>query len=57
MSRCDECLYYVFDDDYQEHVCDANMDEDDYARMLERGGKECPYWRDGDEYRVVRHQM
>ena len=33
------------------------LDEDDYARMLERGGKECPYWRDGDEYKVVRHQM
>ena len=55
--RCDECLFYVFDDDYQEFVCDANVDEDDYDRMLERGGKECPYWRDGDEYKVVRHQM
>ena len=39
--RCDECLYYVFDDDYQEYVCDANMDEDDYARMLETDEGPC----------------
>ena len=31
--------------------------EDEYARLIERGSKECPYWRDGDEYSVVRHQI
>ena len=55
--RCDDCLYYVFDDEYQDYVCDMDMDEDDWARMMGHGHKECPYWRDGDEYKVVRHQM
>ena len=35
----------------------ADMDEDDYARMLQKGSGECPLWRNGDEYAVVRHQM
>lgn len=55
--RCDDCQYYIFDDDYQEYVCDMDMDEDDYARIVSRGSEECPFWRNGDEYSVVRHQM
>jgi hypothetical protein len=33
------------------------MDEDDMARMMQSAVKECPYYRSGDEYKVVRHQM
>ena len=33
------------------------MDEDDYSRILHGGYKSCPYYRNGDEYRVVRKQM
>ena len=57
MSKCDTCHFYAFDDDYGDYVCDTGMDEDEYARLIERGSKECPYWRDGDEYSVVRHQI
>lgn len=32
-------------------------DEDDYRRLVESHYKECPYYRDGDDYKVVRHQM
>ncbi len=55
--RCDDCQYYIFDEDYQEYICDMDMDEDDYSRFIASGNKECPYWRNGDEYAVVRHQM
>ncbi|MBQ7724064.1 MAG: hypothetical protein IJT63_00520 [Lachnospiraceae bacterium] len=55
--RCEECQFYVYDEDTEEWVCDANMDEDDFAHMMQQGFKECPYWRNGDEYAVVRHQM
>lgn len=54
---CETCAYYSYDEDYEEYVCDVNMDEDDYGRLLTRGFKECPYYKDGDEYKVVRHQM
>ena len=33
------------------------MDEDDYSRILQGSYINCPYYRNGDEYRVVRKQM
>ncbi len=55
--QCDDCLYYEFDEDYEDYICSADMDEDEYARLLQGGYKRCPFWRNGDEYAVVRHQM
>ncbi len=58
MNRCDDCAYYYYDEDYEEYVCGADMDEDDYARMMLGGtAGDCPCFRNGDEYEVVRHQM
>ena len=57
MMPCDTCAYYVYDDEYEEYVCDMDMDEDDYARFISSGRNQCPFYRNGDEYAVVRHQM
>ena len=54
---CDTCAYMVYDEDYEEYVCDVDMDEDDFQRLMEREYKQCPYYKDGDEYKVVRHQI
>ena len=54
---CDTCAYLVYDDEYEDYVCDIDMDEDDYSNLMSRGFKGCPYYRDGDEYKVVRHQI
>jgi hypothetical protein len=35
----------------------VNLDEDEYYRFISTEYKECPYYRSGDEYKVVRHQM
>ncbi len=56
-ASCDSCAYFFYDEDYEEYVCDVDMDEDDYVHMMEHGFKECPYYKDGDEYKVVRHQI
>ncbi|MCR5148362.1 MAG: DUF6472 family protein [Eubacterium sp.] len=56
-GSCDTCCYLMYDDDLEEYVCDVNMDEDDYGRLVQSHFKECPYYKDGDEYKVVRHQM
>ncbi len=58
-ANCDTCAYLSYDEEYGDYVCDVdfNIDEDDYARMMENGFKDCPYYTNGDEYRVVRHQM
>ncbi|HBZ03594.1 MAG TPA: hypothetical protein DEO83_07290 [Lachnospiraceae bacterium] len=54
---CDTCAYYFYDEEYEGYVCDINIDEDDFSRLMEGHFKECPYYTNGDEYRVVRHQM
>ncbi len=55
--QCDSCAFYSYDDEYEEYFCDINMDEDDYARFISNRKEECPFYRNGDEYAVVRHQM
>lgn len=55
--QCDTCAYYMYDEDDEEFFCTVDMDEDEYARLLESSSKACPFWRNGDEYEVVRHQM
>ena len=55
-TTCDTCAYYAFDEEYGGYLCDINMDEDDFARLMEKRVKACPYYKNGDEYRVVRHQ-
>ncbi|MGI6021402.1 MAG: DUF6472 family protein [Lachnospiraceae bacterium] len=58
MNCCDYCAYLMYDEEYCEYYCDADIDEDDYARMMNnRHSGACPYFRNGDEYRVVRHQI
>ena len=56
-TSCDYCANYVYDEDSESYYCDVNLDEDEYYRFISTVYKECPYYRNGDEYRVVRHQM
>ena len=48
---------FEYDEDDEEYYCSVNMDEDDMARFVQSSYKRCPFYRSGDEYRVVRHQM
>ena len=56
-AMCSSCAYLSYDEDYEEYICDCQMDEDDYWRISEKQYKSCPYSRNGDEYRVVRKQL
>ena len=55
--ECETCAYYVYDEDLEEYLCEADMDQDDYQRLQYSGFKGCRFWRNGDEYAVVRHQI
>lgn len=55
--HCESCINYTFDEDLQEYICLADMDEDEFITLLSRDYKNCPYYRNDDEYEVVRHQM
>ena len=56
-TSCDFCAYNEYDEDDEAYYCSVNMDEDDMARFMQSSYKECPYYRSGDEYKVVRQQM
>ena len=59
--QCESCAYYSYDEEYEEYFCSADIDEDEYYRMtsdfsvLGKGGG-CKFYRNGDEYSVVRRQ-
>ena len=55
-SRCEECCYYGYDEEYQEYYCDIRMDEDEAYRLKSRNYRECPYFRRGDGYDLSRRQ-
>ncbi len=58
MDQCEMCMYYGYDEEYEEYFRTVDMDEDDIARLMSGNRNiSCPYFRDGDEYKVVRRQM
>lgn len=56
-GTCETCAYYTYDEDYESYVCDVDMDEDEYMHLMSDRHYACPYYRNGDEYAVVRRQM
>ena len=57
LNFCETCAFYIYDEVYGAYLCDMNMDEDDYVRILSDRYYQCPYYRNQDEYAVVRKQM
>ena len=53
---CDICLYYDWDEDVGENVCNMHLDEDEFARYMAGSFRECPYFRAYDEYKSVQKQ-
>jgi hypothetical protein len=55
-NMCENCGNYVFDDEMDCYVCEANLDEDDMRHFLTANTKNCPYFTFYDEYGIVRKQ-
>ena len=32
-TRCEECAYFVYDDEYEEYMCEINLDEDEVIEV------------------------
>ena len=52
-----EKINQKLDEEFEEYFCDVDMDEDDMARLISGRYRECPFWKNGDEYDTVKHQM
>ncbi|MBP0961956.1 MAG: hypothetical protein J6U36_08345 [Oscillospiraceae bacterium] len=56
MNDCETCAYYSYDEEWDSYVCEMDLDEDEYCRLIEGHYRKCPYYRDGDEYKIARKQ-
>ncbi len=55
-SNCEICMNYYYDDEYECYSCVMNLDEDEMYRFVSGHSRECPYFRIGDDYTIVRKQ-
>ena len=55
-SNCEFCMYYTYDEDYLCYICEKDLDSDELERFYPDNNRECPYYRPGDEYTIVRKQ-
>ena len=55
-TNCENCIQYVFDEEYDCYVCQVNLDEDDMGRFLSNTVFHCPHFQFNDEYKIVRKQ-
>ncbi len=55
--NCESCNNFVYDEEYDYYVCEADLDEDEMERFITRSFQNCPYYQYYDEYKIVRKQM
>ena len=55
-ARCEDCVYFDFDEEYDDYICTQSLDEDELLRLTRDGAKSCPYFRFYDEYKSVQKQ-
>ncbi len=56
-SNCEFCINYYYDEDYECMICAIDLDEDEYAGFITGKTRSCPYFRQGDDYTIVRKQI
>ena len=56
-SNCEFCINYIYDEEYECMTCAIDLDEDEYAGFITGRARSCPYYRQGDEYTIVRKQI
>ncbi|WP_099468921.1 DUF6472 family protein [Konateibacter massiliensis] len=56
-SNCEYCINYIYNEEEDYYECEVNLDEDEYGRFLRGSFRNCPYFRMGNEYQIVKKQM
>lgn len=56
MKNCEECVYYTYDEELEYYICEMDLDEDEMLRFMQGNYSDCPYFRNGDDYILVRKQ-
>lgn len=56
-TNCESCMYYQYDEEFEYYTCEQDLDEDEMVKFVRGNYSECPYYRFGDDYTIVRKQM
>lgn len=56
INQCDYCLYLDTDQETGDVYCSINMDQDELERLKLNSRASCPYFRQGDDYTIVKKQ-
>lgn len=57
MTKCEMCMNYYYDEEYECYTCDMDLDEDEMRKFITASYENCPYFRAGDEYTIVKKQI
>lgn len=49
-------MFCEYDEEFEEMICSVSFDEDETAHFMSSYKNDCPYFRFGDEYTIVRKQ-
>lgn len=49
-------MNYYYDDEYDCYACAVNLDQDELGKFMSYSEFNCPYFRPGDDYTIVRKQ-
>ena len=55
-SNCELCMNYYYDEEYECMCCAVDLDEDEMYGFLSGNNADCHYFRQGDDYTIVRKQ-
>ncbi|MBR3836900.1 MAG: hypothetical protein IKJ74_02030 [Clostridia bacterium] len=55
-ANCETCMFFDYDEEWQEEVCTMDLDEDELERLASGHYSSCPYYRYYDEYKFVQKQ-
>ena len=57
-NPCEVCMNYEYNEETDDYECvlQVEIDMDDYERSLRGNGLNCPFFKFGDEYNIVRKQ-
>ena len=53
---CEACAHYCYDELTDTYFCTVNLDEDEMHRFLQQKANQCIYFRNGDDYAMVKKQ-
>ncbi|MCR5484267.1 MAG: DUF6472 family protein [Clostridiales bacterium] len=55
-KNCEYCMNFIYDEEFEDYVCDIDLDMDEAERFSNGSFDNCPYFRINNEYKIVEKQ-